>query len=203
MDGCVLLIKVPQSVKTAKREKDNQFYSVVDINCPKIEKSSQTKLATGACKSWIFFAVDNFPPCIPVTFFPQYRAPVAGQPEPPSFAPCSSCSFFWTRDAFHKFSHTRHGGADIRSVCWFRPNILKLIQKWQGSSSSFGEIYRYGFVSFMSLCKGVCFIRGRGEPHVFVSSEARVSVTGHVCACVLVCVFLQVESQDSTTTEPE
>ena len=64
----------------AKREKDKQFYSVVtDLNCRKTEKSSQTKLATGPCKNWIFVAVDNFPPCIPVTIFPQYQVPVAGQ----------------------------------------------------------------------------------------------------------------------------
>ena len=49
------------------------------------------KLATGACKKWIFFAVDNFPPCIPVTIFPQYRD---GQPE------AARADFDWTRDAF-------------------------------------------------------------------------------------------------------
>ena len=61
------------------------------------------------------------------------------------------------------------------------------------------------FCQFMSLCKSLCFIRGRGEPsRVFVSSELlRVSVARHACACVLVCVFLWVKSQDSTTTEPE
>jgi len=77
-----------------------------DLNCRKTEKSSQTKLATGACKSWIFFAVDNFPPRIPVTIFPLYLAPVAGQPEPPPFGPCCSCSFYWPRDAFLKFSQS-------------------------------------------------------------------------------------------------
>ena len=65
------------------------------------KKSSQTKLATGAFKNWIFFAVDNFPPCIPVTIFPQ-----AGQPEAAPFGPCCSCSFYWTRDAFLKFSQS-------------------------------------------------------------------------------------------------
>ena len=145
----------------------------------------------------------NFPPCIPVTIFPQYRAPVAGQPEAALFGPCCSCSFFWTRDAFPKLvTETWWPGLTGVSL-WFRLNILKLIQKWQGSSSSFGEIYRYVFVRFMSLCKSVsCFIRGRGEPRVFVSSElGRVSVTRHMPrACVLVCVFLWVKSQDSTVS---
>ena len=72
----------------------------------------------------------------------------------------------------------------------FRLNILKLIYKWQGSSSSFGEIYRYVFVRFMSLCKSVCFIRGRGErPRVFVSSELGRSVWRdmHVPVCLSTC----------------
>ena len=33
----------------------------------------------------------------------------------------------------------------------------------------------------MSLCKSVCFIRGRGEPRVFVSSELSVTAT---CVCL-------------------
>ena len=58
--------------------KDKQFYSVVSELRPLEKlKSSQAKLATGVCKNWIFFAVDNFPPCIPVTAYPQYLAPVA------------------------------------------------------------------------------------------------------------------------------
>ena len=93
--------KVLQSVKTAKREKGKQFYSVVSELWPvKKLKSSQAKLATGACKNWIFFAVGHFPPCIPVTACPQNLAPVAGQPEAATFGPCCSCSFYWTRDAF-------------------------------------------------------------------------------------------------------
>ena len=91
MDGCMLLpIKVPQSMKTAtKRQAEAvQWCQNSDLNCRKTEKSSQTQLlATGACKNWIFFAVDNFPPCIPVTIFPQYRAPMADQPEPPLAQP--------------------------------------------------------------------------------------------------------------------
>ena len=71
----------------------------------------------------------------------------------------------------------------------FRLNILKLLYKWQGSSSgSFGEIYRYVFVRFMSLCKSVCFIRGRGEPRVFVSSElGSVWRDMHVPVCLSTC----------------
>ena len=50
-------------------------------------------------------------------------------------------------------SHTTWWG-DSRSLCCrtFRLNISKLIQEWQGSSSSLGEIYRSVFVRFMSLC---------------------------------------------------
>ena len=44
----------------------------------------------------------------------------------------------------------------------------------------------------------------RGANRVFVSRElGSVSVTRHACASVLVCVFLWVKSQDSTTSEPE
>ena len=68
-------------------------------------------------------------------------------------------------------SHTTWWG-DSRSPCWFRLNILKLILKWQGSSSNFGDIfYRYVFVRFMSWWKSVCFILGRDELRVFVWNE--------------------------------
>ena len=103
MDGCMLLNKS----STVIREKDKQFniFSGARTLTLTVEKLKRVhKPATGACKNWIFFAVDNFPPCIPVTIFPQYRAPVTGQPEAAPFGPCCSCSFFWTRDAFHKFS---------------------------------------------------------------------------------------------------
>ena len=93
MDACYW-IQFPQSVNlTYCKDKKKTSSSVQgcqnsDLNCRgKTEKSSQTKLATGACKSWIFFAVDNFPPRIPVTIFPLYLAHVAGQPEPPSIWP--------------------------------------------------------------------------------------------------------------------
>ena len=43
---------------------------------------------------------------MPVTIFQQYRVPVAGQPEAAPFGPCFSCSFYWTRDAFLKFSQS-------------------------------------------------------------------------------------------------
>ena len=77
-----------------------------------------------------------------------------------------------------------------RSPCWFRLKNLKLIPKWQGSSSSFGDIYRYVFVRFMSLCKSVRFIHRQGKwPRMFASSE--LSVTWHACALVLVCVFCE------------
>ena len=190
-------IKVPQSVKTAKRqrEKDSsiQWCQYSDLNCRKTEKSSQTKLATGACKNWIFCAVNNFSPCVPVTIFPQYRAPVAGQPEAAPFVPCCSCSFYWPRDAFLKFSQSYDNisGVTAGLLVRFRLNILKFAQKWQGSSSSFGEIYGYVFVRFMSLCKSVC---SRGEPRVFVSSELgsvwhdmarRVPVCLSACFCGL------------------
>ena len=113
MDACYW-IQFPQSVNLTQllqRQKTETSSSVQgcqnsDLNCRKTEKSSQTKLATGACKSWTFFAVDNFPPRIPVTMFPLYLAPVAGQPEPPPFGPCCSCSFYWPRDAFLKFSQS-------------------------------------------------------------------------------------------------
>ena len=112
MDGCMLLNKSSTlSVKTQCKERKTSSSSIqwcqnFDLNCRKTEKSSQTKLATGACKNWIFFAVDNFPPCIPVTIFPQYRAPVTGQPEAAPFGPCCSCSCNWTCDAFLTFSQS-------------------------------------------------------------------------------------------------
>ena len=68
--------------------------------------------------------------------------------------------------------------------------MSNLIQKWQGSSSSLGEIYRYGLVRFMSLCKSVCFIRGLGElgerPSVSVCVER---ATDGQCDATCVCLF--------------
>ena len=52
------------------------------------------------------------------------------------------------------------------------------------------------FLSDLCLCKSLC---SRGEPRELGS----VSVTRHACASVLVCVFLWVKSQDSTTSVPE
>ena len=84
-----------------------------------------------------------------------------------------------------------HGGADSRSPCWFRLNILKLIQKWQGSSSSFDEIYRYVFVRCMSLCKSLCFICGRGEPPCLCRASYWGSVWRdmRVPLCLSACFF--------------
>ena len=112
MDGCMLLnkLEVPQRVisKNCKERKRQAviFRGVRNLTLT-VEKLKRVhKLATGACKNSIFFAVDNFPPCIPVTICPQYRALVAGQPEAAPFGPCCSCTFYWTRDAFLKFSQS-------------------------------------------------------------------------------------------------
>ena len=109
MDGCMLLNKISIiSGKTTTKNKNKLFYSVVP-ELWKTEKSSQTKLATGACKK----TKSSLPGCwqlsaSPVTIVPQCRAPVAGQPDPVTavIPPCCSCSFFWTRDAYHKFSRS-------------------------------------------------------------------------------------------------
>ena len=79
---------------------------------------------------------------------------------------------------------------DSRCPCWFWLNILKLIQKWQGGSSSFGEIYRYVFVRFMSLCKSVyMFYTRTGRTVCVCVQRATVSVTRHACArvCLSAC----------------
>ena len=121
---------------------------------------------------------------------------MAGQPEAaPRFGPCCSCTVkLNTWCLFSSLvSHTPWWGWQQVSS-WFRLNILKLIQKWQGSSSSFGEIYRYIFVRLMSLCKSVCFIRGRDERPCVCVERARqgqcdatnVPVCLSACFCGLV-----------------
>ena len=131
MDGCMLLNKSSTlSVKTAKTSSSIHWCQNFDLNCRKTEKSSQTKLATGACNSdWIFFAFDNFPPCIPQCnthwIFPQDRAPVAGQSEALPFGPCCSCSFYWTRDAFLKLSQS------YDMVGWQQVSLLILTEHFE------------------------------------------------------------------------
>ena len=102
MDACYW-IKVPQSVKTVtKREKDKHcsIESVSgrqnshDLNWLSKNCEEFTNETSDRCLQELdstFFAVDNFPPCIPVTICPQYRALVAGQPEAAPFGPCCSC----------------------------------------------------------------------------------------------------------------
>ena len=73
MDGCMSLNESFTFSEKLQREKQTsssvQWCQNSDLNCRKTGKSSRTKLATGACKNGIFFAVDSFPPCIPVTIF--------------------------------------------------------------------------------------------------------------------------------------
>ena len=96
----------------------------------------------------------------------------------------------WCLSQVFSQSYDNISGVTAGLLVRFRLNILKLAQKWQGSSSSFGEIYGYVFVRFMSLCKSVY---SRGEPRVFVSSElgsvwhdmARVPVCLSACFCGL------------------
>ena len=148
MDACYW-IKVPQwSVKTGCKERkktssSNQWCQNSDLTYRKTEKSSQT---SDRCLQEInlFLLLTTFHL---VTFFPQYRAPVAGLPEAAPFVPCCSCTVYWTRGACQL---TWWG--DRRSPCWFRLNILKLIQKWQDSSSSFGRDFTGKFLSNLCLC---------------------------------------------------
>ena len=199
MDACYW-IQFPQSVNlTQLLQRQKKTSSSVqgcqnsDLNCRKTEKSSQTKLATGACKSWIFFAVDNFPPRIPVTIFPLYLAPVAGQPGGPLHLARAVRAAFTGHVML--FSSLVSQISDI-VACWFRQKMLQLIQKYQGSSSSFSSARFTGlFLSDLCLCAKayVIFVCGRGEPRVFVSSEVgpsvwrdmRVPVCLSVCFCGL------------------
>ena len=60
------------------------------------------------------------------------------------------------------------------------------------------------FLSDLCLCAKACVSYEDGANRVFASPErAGVSVTRHACDFVLVCVFLWVKSQDSTTVETE
>ena len=186
-------IKVPQSVNLTqlpqRQQKTNssiQWCQNSDLNCRKTEKSSQTKLATGAYKSWIFFAVDNFPPRIPVTIFPLYRAPVAGQPDPPPFGPCCSCSFLWTRDAFHKFSQsydmvglTAGQFVDLDWTFWSQVNTEMARQFWQDLQVCMflldSCLCAKGYFLYADRANRVCFCRGE------LGSDA-------TCVCQCVCL---------------
>ena len=128
-----------------------------------------------------------------VTIFPQYRAPVAGQPEAAPFDPCCSCTVYWTPGACLKLASHMTWWGDSRSPCWFRLNILKLIQKWQDSSSSFGRDFTGKFLSNLCLCaKAYVLYADRANGHVCLSSELgsvwgdmRVPVCLSACFCGL------------------
>ena len=110
--GACYWIKVPQwSVKTAKRQKKKKKRPAVLfsgartltlITCRKTGKiCSNERQVLARTESSLLSTTFHL-----VTICPQYRAPVASQPEPLPFVPCCSCSFFWTRDAFLKFGQS-------------------------------------------------------------------------------------------------
>ena len=70
------------------------------------------------------------------------------------------------------------------------------LQFWRDLQVCFCKIYAF-------VQKRMFYTRTGRTACLRVTERARVSVTRHVCACVLVCVFLWVKSQDSTTPEPE
>ena len=195
MDACYW-IKVPHYQWKLQREKKTsssiQWCKNFDLNCRKTEKSSQTKLATSACSDWIFFAFDNFPPCIPqcnTEFFHRIGRLWLVNLRQFHLARAVRAAFTEHVMPFSSLvSHMTWWG-DRRTPCWFRLNILKLIRKWQGGSSSFGEIYRYVFVRFMSLCKSVYMFYTRTGRTACVCVE-RASVTRQVCLCACLRVFV-------------
>ena len=68
MDGCMLLNKNSTMISENRLQREKKrpavlFSGARTLTLP-IEKLKRVhKLATGTCKNWIFFAVDNFPPC--------------------------------------------------------------------------------------------------------------------------------------------
>ena len=114
---------------------------------------------------------------------------MAGQPEAAPFGPCCSCTLYWTRDAFLKFSQSY-------DIVGLTAGLGLIEHDW-----TFWSYYRNGkaavavlarftgmFLSlrFMSLCKSVCFIRGRGQrpPRVCVASYGQCDAT---CVCLSAC----------------
>ena len=104
MDGCMLLNKSSTISENCNWERKRQalVYRVrqwcqnshdlnwLSKNCEEFTNETSDRCLRQEL-DWTFFAVDNFPPCIPVTICPQYRALVAGQPEAAPFGPCCSC----------------------------------------------------------------------------------------------------------------
>ena len=85
----------------------------------------------------------------------------------------------------------RHGGADSRSPCWFRLNSLKLIQKWQGSSSSF---YRSVLVIFITqVCAKACVSHADGA-NCACSCRASWGQCDATCMCLCACLRIFVGS---------
>ena len=183
LDAGVILVNCKERKKTCSS-------SVVPELWPYLSKNSQKSSQTSD-RCWQELNLLCCWQLVPI--FPKYRAPVAGQPEAAPFGPCCSCTLCWTRDAFLKFSQSYDmvglTAGLLVDLGWTFWTWVNLIQKWQGSSSSLGEIYRYVLVRFMSLCKSVCFIRGRGErPRVSVCVErATDGQCDATCVCLSEC----------------
>ena len=112
---------------------------------------------------------------------------MAGQPEAAPFGPCCSCSFDRTRDAFSvKFSQS-YDVVGLSARLLADPDLHFEVNTEMARQQYVAVLARFtGMFLFMSLCKSVCLIRGRGEPRIssVCVERARVSVTRHACACV-------------------
>ena len=123
MDGCMLLRKSSTISENCKERKRHAVLfsraRTLTLTVEKL-KSSQTKLATGACKNRIVFAVDNFLPCIPtgtniftVSGAGGCRSTAGSSIWPVLFV---QLNFYWARDAFLYHSHNTLG----EELCWVR-----------------------------------------------------------------------------------
>ena len=153
-----------------------------DLNCRKNVKEFTNETSDRYLQELNLFCCWQLSTLYTCNTFSTYRAPVAGQPEAAPFVPCCSCSLYWTRDAFLKFSLVSH----ITWWSWQQVSLLlywtfqlKLIQKWQGSNSSHLARFTGMSLSDLCLCKSVCFIiiRERYEPRV---CQCRASERGTV-----------------------
>ena len=107
LDGCMLLNKSSTISENCKeRKRQAVLFSGARTLTLTVEKVKRVhKLATGACKNWIFFAVDNFPPC---NNFCTVSCACGWSTRDSSIWPVLFVHRFkyWTRDAFLKFSQS-------------------------------------------------------------------------------------------------
>ena len=188
-DGCMLLNK-SSTISVNCKERKRQWCQNSDLNCRKTEKEFTNETSDRCLQELNLLCCWQLSTLYTCNNFSTVSG-TCGWSNHLHLARAVRAVFFWTRDAFHKFSQSYGiGGADSRSPCWFRLNILKLIQKWQGSSSSLQARFTGLFLSDLCLCAKECVSYADGADRACLcrASEGQCDETC-VCPCACLRVF--------------